>query len=99
MLNAAMNLSPALQQEIEHIAALQGISPEQFILQTLMEKINALKQQTPNLIGTKSLSSSSESHLREQDGILVFDTQSLERIDFNQLSEQSRERDWAQLGL
>ena len=94
-----MNLSPALQQEIEQIAALQGISPEQFILQTLMEKINALKQQTPNSLGTKSLSSSAKSHLREQDGILVFDTQSLERIDFNQLIEQSRERDWAQLGL
>ena len=38
-----MNLSPALQQEIEQIATRQGISPEQFILQTLMEKINALK--------------------------------------------------------
>jgi len=30
-----MNLSPALQQEIEKIATSQGISSEQFILQTL----------------------------------------------------------------
>lgn len=92
-----MNLSPALQQEIEQIAALQGISPEQFILQTLMEKINVLKQQFPNPSGTKSLSNSPDSHLRDQDGILVFDTQSLESIDFNQLIEQSRERDWEQI--
>ena len=89
-----MNLSPALQQEIEQIATLQGISPEQFILQTLMEKISALKQ-LPNPSNAKSFSSSPDSHLREQDGILVFDTQSLDRIDFNHLIEQSRERDWS----
>ncbi|WP_009630281.1 hypothetical protein [Synechocystis sp. PCC 7509] len=94
-----MNLSPALQQEIEQIAMLQGISPEQFILQTLTEKINAFKQELPNLSITESLSNSADSHLREKEGILVFDTQSLERIDFNQLIEQSRERDWEQLGL
>ena len=88
-----MNLSPALQQEIEQISALQGISPEQFILQALMEKINALKQQLPHPLNAQSLSSSPDSHLREQDGILVFDTQSLERVDFNQLIEHSRERD------
>ena len=94
-----MNLSPAIQQEIEQFAALQGISSEQFILQTLMEKINALKQQTPNPSSTKSLSRSPESHLTDQDGILVFDTQSLDHINFNQLIEQSRERDSEQLGL
>lgn len=94
-----MNFSPALQQEIEQIATLQGISPEQFILQTLIEKINALKQQTPTPSSAKSLSTSPESHLRDQDGILVFDTESLDPIDFNQLIEQSRERDWEQLSL
>ncbi len=94
-----MNLSPALQREIELLATRQGISPEQFIHQALMEKINALKQQLPNPSNVESLSGSAESHLREQDGILVFDTQSLEGIDFNQLLEQSRERDWEQLGL
>lgn len=94
-----MNLSPALQQEIELLAMLQGISPEQFILQTLTEKINALKQQLPTPAGTKSLSSSADSHLRDRDGILVFDTQPVDGIDFNQLIEQSRERDWEQLSL
>lgn len=93
-----MNISPALQEEIEQIATLQGISPEQFILQTLMEKINILKQQLPTPAGTKPLDGSAQSYIREQDGILVFDTQSLDGIDFNQLIEQNRERDWEQLG-
>jgi hypothetical protein len=38
-----MTISPALQQEIEQIAASQGISAEEFILQTLTEKINTLQ--------------------------------------------------------
>lgn len=37
-----MNLSPALQQAIEQIATLQGVSLEQFVVQTLTEKISAL---------------------------------------------------------
>jgi hypothetical protein len=94
-----MNLSPNLQQEIEQIATLQGISPEQFIMQTLTEKISALKQQFTIPSDTVLSSNSAESHLRDQDGILVFDTESLEHIDFNQLIEQSRERDWEHLGL
>jgi hypothetical protein len=89
-----MNLSPALQQKIEQIATLQGISPEQFILQALTEKISSLKEQVPNSSDTTLLSSSAESHLRDQDGILVFDTESLDHIDFNLLIEQSRGRDW-----
>jgi hypothetical protein len=80
-----MNLSPNLQQEIEQIATLQGISPEQFIMQALTEKISALKQQFPIPLDTILSSSSAESRLRDQDGILVFDTESLEHIDFNQL--------------
>jgi hypothetical protein len=94
-----MNLSPALQREIELLATLQGISPEQFIHQALIEKINALKQQLSNPSNIESLSGSAESPLRDRDGILVFDTQSIEGIDFNQLLEQNRERDWEQLGL
>jgi hypothetical protein len=93
-----MNLSLALQQEIEEIATLQGISPEQFILQTLTEKISNLKQQIPNSSGAKSPHNPAASHLRDQDGILVFDTESLEHIDFNLLIQQSREHDWEQLG-
>jgi hypothetical protein len=38
-----MTISPALQKEIEQVAAAQGISAEEFILQTLTEKINTLQ--------------------------------------------------------
>ncbi len=86
-----MNLSPSLQQKIEQIAILQGISPEQFILQALTEKISSLKEQgqVPNSSDTTLLFSSGEFHLRDQDGILVFDTESLDHVDFNLLIEQS----------
>jgi len=84
-----MNLSPALQQKIKQIATLQGTSPEQFILQALTEKISSLREQVPNSSDATLLSSSAESHLRDQDGILVFDTESLADIDFNRLIEQS----------
>jgi hypothetical protein len=85
-----VNLSPALQQKIEQIATIQGISPEQFILQAVTEKISSLKEQVPNSSDATLLSSSAESHLRDQDGILVFDTESLDHIDFNLIIEQSR---------
>ncbi|MBA3921929.1 MAG: hypothetical protein H0X31_09620 [Nostocaceae cyanobacterium] len=86
-----MNLSPALQQEIEKIAISQGISSEQFILQTLTEKISTFKQQIPSPLTKVPTPSISATHLREKDGILVFDTESLDHIDFNQLIDQSRE--------
>jgi hypothetical protein len=38
-----MKIFPALQQEIEQVAASQVISAEEFILQTLTEKINTLQ--------------------------------------------------------
>ncbi len=38
-----MTIFPLLQQEIEQVAALQGISAEEFIVQTLTEKINTLQ--------------------------------------------------------
>jgi hypothetical protein len=79
-----MNLSPVLQQAIEQIASSQGISPEQFIIQTLIEKINDLKHYDLTV-------TASPTGLREQDGILVFDTEALDHIDFNALIAQSRE--------
>ncbi|MBE9011213.1 hypothetical protein IQ250_13445 [Pseudanabaenaceae cyanobacterium LEGE 13415] len=89
-----MDLSPALEREIKEIASLQGVSPEEFISQTLKEKISSLKQQAQNS------SELSASHLREKDGILVFDTDSLDHIDFDLLIQQSREDcDQEQIGL
>lgn len=80
-----MDFSPALEREIREIASLQGMSPEEFISQVLAEKISSLKQQF------QKSSESSGSHLREKDGILVFDTDSLDHIDFDLLIQQSRE--------
>jgi hypothetical protein len=94
-----MNLPPALQQEIEQMAIRQGISPEQFIWQAVTEKINTLNEQATALADTALSSSAADPLLREQDGILVFDTESLDHIDFNWLLEQNRGRTWEQLGL
>jgi hypothetical protein len=40
-----MNLPANLQQEVEKWASSQGVSLEQFIVQTVTEKINRLAQQ------------------------------------------------------
>lgn len=88
-----MNLSPDLQEAIAQIAKRQGISPEEFIVQTLTEKLETLRSPV-------STPSTSETGLREKDGILVFETESLDRIDFNALIAQSREeRAWEQMEL
>jgi hypothetical protein len=85
-----MNLTPTLQQEVEQLASSQGISAEQFILQAIAEKIAALKP-IPESVA--------EAQLVEKDGLLVFETDALEEIDFNALIEQNRDRSWAELGL
>ncbi|MCU0543684.1 MAG: hypothetical protein MUE44_16135 [Oscillatoriaceae cyanobacterium Prado104] len=88
-----MNLSPALQRAIEQIASSQGISAEQFIIRTLIEKISSLQKAEPTV-------STSQTGLREEDGILVFNTESVDGIDFNALIAQSREeRTLEQMGL
>jgi hypothetical protein len=88
-----MNLSPALQQAIEQIASSQGISSEQFIVQTLVEKIKSLQPSSSTI-------EVAQTGLREKEGILVFDTESLDQIDFNALIAQSREeRALEQMGL
>ncbi len=88
-----MNLSPELQEAIAQIASSQGISPEEFIVQTLIEKIRSLQSPIPT-------PSASQTGLREKEGILVFETESLDSIDFNTLIAQSREeRIWEQMGL
>jgi hypothetical protein len=88
-----MNLSPDLQEAIAQIASRQGISPEEFIVQTLAEKIKSLQLPVSNL-------STSQTGLRKKEGVLVFDTESLDHIDFNSLISQSREDgNWEQMGL
>ncbi|MBD2055422.1 hypothetical protein H6F88_05205 [Oculatella sp. FACHB-28] len=79
-----MNLSPDLQEAIAQIAIKQGISPEEFIVQALTEKIRSLQSPVSN-------PSPPQVGLREKEGVLVFETESLDHIDFNTLIAQSRE--------
>lgn len=79
-----MNLSSDLQDAIVQIAIEQGISPEEFVVQTLTEKIRSLQPPV-------SIPSTSQTGLRDQEGVLVFETESLDHIDFNALIAQSRE--------
>jgi hypothetical protein len=86
-----MNLSPDLQEAIAQIATQQGISPEEFIVQTLTEKIRILQSSV-------STPSTSQTGLKDKEGVLVFETESLDHIDFNALIAQSREeRVWEQM--
>jgi len=88
-----MNLSPALQRAIAQIAKSRGISPEEFIVQTLAEKVGSLE--IPG-----STADSLPTGLKEKDGILVFETDSLNEIDFNALIAQSRnESTWEETKL
>ena len=89
-----MNFSPALQKAIEEIAAYQGISPEQFIVQTLTEKILDFRNLSSDSTNELSILSQQVHQLHEKDGILVLETMSLNHIDFNGLIRQLRtERD------
>ena len=94
-----MNLSPELQEEAERLASQQGLSLEQFVLQAVREKINAIKAQVDLLIDTPIDGGVAGSRLGEQDGILVFDTESLDGVDFDLLLEEGRGRSWEELGL
>ena len=81
-----MNLSPELEEAIASIATQQGISPEEFIVQTLTEKVEHL--QRPISVRTVI-----QPGLQEKEGILIFETDPLDHIDFNALISQSREED------
>jgi hypothetical protein len=69
------------------IATIQMLSPSERheLLQVLVQSDSPLEPQYG---------------LREKDGILVYDTESLDLIDFNELMAQSREkRNLEQIGL
>lgn len=76
-----MNLPPQLQKEIEKWATLQGIDPEQFVLQTIAEKISNLREQ-------QQATTTLEHKLYRKDGVLVVDVAWDETVDVNQLIDQ-----------
>jgi hypothetical protein len=60
------------------IAAIQTLSPPE-------------RKQLLQVLAQSDVTSASQHGLREKDGILLFDTESLDRVDFNALIAQSRE--------
>jgi hypothetical protein len=69
------------------IAAIQTLSPPE-------------RKQLLQILVQSDITSESQYGLREKDGILVFETESLDCIDFNVLIAQSREeQDFEQVGL
>ena len=95
-----MNLSPALQHAIEQIATSQGISSEEFIVQTLMEKVSTLQQRSSDSENSPTASSHQTPQLHDKNGILVIETAPLDHINFSDLIEQLRaERDQEQMCL
>lgn len=83
-----MNFPPQLQQKIQKWASSQGISTEQFVLQAVAEKIDALTQQT---IEATNVVSSNQLKVYRKEGILVVDAQLPENFDLNTFIDELRE--------
>ncbi|MEH1832425.1 MAG: hypothetical protein V7L29_10190 [Nostoc sp.] len=83
-----MNFPPQLQQKIEKWASSQGISTEQFVLQAVAEKIDALTQQTTEATNAVS---SNQPKIYRKEGILVVDAQLAENFDLNTFIDELRE--------
>ena len=91
-----MNFPLQIQRKIEKLASSQGISTEQFILQAVAEKINALTQQmaegnTETNLQTTNVVSSNQANVYRKEGILVVDAELSENFDFNKFIDELRE--------
>ena len=84
----AMNFPPQLQQKIEKWASSQGISTEQFVLQAVAEKIDALTQQTAE---ATNVVSSNQPNVYPKEGILVVDARLPDNFDLNTFIDELRE--------
>ncbi|QYX30957.1 hypothetical protein [Sphaerospermopsis torques-reginae] len=92
-----MNFPLQIQQEIEKLAGSQGISTEQFILQAVTEKIDALTQKK---VKACEVVSSNLAKVYRKDGILVVDAELPENFDVNTFIDELREeRIGDQMGL
>jgi DNA-binding transcriptional MocR family regulator len=91
-----MNFPPQLQQKIEKWASSQGISTEQFVLQAIAEKIDALSQQmaeehTEQNSEVTNVVSSNQPKVYRKEGILVVDAELPENFDLNTFIDELRE--------
>ena len=91
-----MNFPLQIQRKIEKLASSQGISTEQFILQAVAEKIDALTQQmaegnTETNLQTTNIVPSNQANVYRKEGILVVDAELSENFDFNKFIDELRE--------
>jgi len=83
-----MNFPLQIQRKIEKLASRQGISTEQFILQAVAEKIDALTNlfaegNTETNLQTTNVVSSNQANVYRKEGILVVDAELPENFDLN----------------
>lgn len=84
-----MNLPSQIQQQVEKWASNQGISTEQFIVQAVAEKIDALSQQGAKEHAEQHDTQTTNALLTQQpkvyrkEGILVVDAELPENFDIN----------------
>jgi hypothetical protein len=99
-----MNFPLQIQRKIEKLASSQGISTEQFILQAVAEKIDALTQQmaegnTETNLQTTNVVSSNQANVYRKEGILVVDAELPENFDFNKFIDELRKEEASNLSL
>lgn len=93
----SMEFPLQIQQKIEKLASSQGISIEQFVLQAVTEKIDALTQKKVEL---SKINSSNQAKVYRKEGILVVDAELAENLDFNNFIDELREeRIWDQMAV
>ena len=83
-----MNFPLQIQRKIEKLASRQGISTEQFILQAVAEKIDALtnlfaEEDTETNLQTTNIVPSNQANVYRKEGILVVDAELPENFDLN----------------
>ncbi|MEA5514351.1 hypothetical protein [Nodularia sp. UHCC 0506] len=82
-----MNFPNQLQQKIEEWASIQGVSTEEFVLEAIAEKINALSQQTI----AQNSEATNQARIYRKNGILVIDVELPESFNFNNFTDELRE--------
>lgn len=83
-----MNFPLQIQRKIEKLASRQGISTEQFILQAVAEKIDALtnlfaEEDTETNLQTTNIVPSNQANVYRKEGILVINAELSENFDLN----------------
>ena len=79
-----MNLPSQIQQEVAKWATIQGIDPEQFITQAVIDKINLLNRETET-------QPSEQPNTYYEGTVLVVDAKLPSGFDLNQFIDELRE--------